>query len=98
MSEVGLSDSTLRIERSGPNEQHWSIIDLPGLIQGDKYVNFQSEELSPPRQKESRSSTSHLREPITPARTPSPSFQKRDVLIAEQIVSSYLKNERSIVL
>ncbi|KAL4891933.1 P-loop containing nucleoside triphosphate hydrolase protein [Aspergillus ambiguus] len=27
-----LSDSTLRIERSGPDEMHWTIVDLPGLI------------------------------------------------------------------
>ncbi|KAJ5123523.1 hypothetical protein N7448_009620 [Penicillium atrosanguineum] len=33
---VSLSDATLRIERSGPNEMHWTIIDLPGLIRGDK--------------------------------------------------------------
>ncbi|PCG99854.1 Dynamin [Penicillium occitanis (nom. inval.)] len=28
-----LSDAILRIERSGPNEMHWTIIDLPGLVQ-----------------------------------------------------------------
>jgi hypothetical protein len=33
---VSLSDATLRIERSGPDEMHWTIIDLPGLIRGDK--------------------------------------------------------------
>lgn len=26
-----LCDSKLRIERSGPDEMHWSIVDLPGL-------------------------------------------------------------------
>uniref|UniRef100_A0A093XEB0 Interferon-induced GTP-binding protein Mx1 n=1 Tax=Talaromyces marneffei PM1 TaxID=1077442 RepID=A0A093XEB0_TALMA len=26
-----LSDAILRIERSGPNEMHWTIVDLPGL-------------------------------------------------------------------
>ncbi|KAJ5621555.1 hypothetical protein N7528_006338 [Penicillium herquei] len=33
---VSLSDATLRIERSGPDKMHWTIIDLPGLIRGDK--------------------------------------------------------------
>ncbi|KAJ6016224.1 hypothetical protein N7540_010815 [Penicillium herquei] len=33
---VSLSDATLRIERSGPDEMHWTIVDLPGLIRGDK--------------------------------------------------------------
>ncbi|KAJ5707565.1 hypothetical protein N7488_007366 [Penicillium malachiteum] len=33
---VSLSDATLRIERSGPDEMHGTIIDLPGLIRGDK--------------------------------------------------------------
>lgn len=33
---MSLSDATLRIERSGPDEMHWTIIDLPGLIRGDK--------------------------------------------------------------
>ncbi|EED24030.1 dynamin, putative [Talaromyces stipitatus ATCC 10500] len=28
-----LSDAILRIERSGPNEMHWTIVDLPGLVQ-----------------------------------------------------------------
>ncbi|KAL4928136.1 putative dynamin family GTPase [Aspergillus undulatus] len=28
-----LCDATLRIERSGPDEMHWSIVDLPGLVQ-----------------------------------------------------------------
>ncbi|EED18923.1 dynamin family GTPase, putative [Talaromyces stipitatus ATCC 10500] len=28
-----LSDAILRIERSGPHEMHWTIIDLPGLVQ-----------------------------------------------------------------
>jgi len=27
-----LCDATLRIERSGPDEMHWSIVDLPGLV------------------------------------------------------------------
>ncbi|KAL2812424.1 P-loop containing nucleoside triphosphate hydrolase protein [Aspergillus granulosus] len=27
-----LCDATLRIERSGPDEMHWTIVDLPGLI------------------------------------------------------------------
>ncbi|KAL4910272.1 hypothetical protein BDW74DRAFT_186358 [Aspergillus multicolor] len=27
-----LSDAVLRIERSGPDEMHWSIVDLPGLV------------------------------------------------------------------
>jgi hypothetical protein len=32
-----LSDATLRIERSGPDEMHWTIVDLPGLLQnGEK--------------------------------------------------------------
>ncbi|KAE8391222.1 P-loop containing nucleoside triphosphate hydrolase protein [Aspergillus alliaceus] len=31
-----LSDATLRIERSGPDEMHWTIVDLPGLIRGGK--------------------------------------------------------------
>ncbi|KAJ5114720.1 hypothetical protein NUU61_000479 [Penicillium alfredii] len=33
---VSLSDATLRIERSGPDEMHWTITDLPGLIRSDK--------------------------------------------------------------
>ncbi|KAL4962706.1 putative dynamin family GTPase [Aspergillus stella-maris] len=28
-----LCDAVLRIERSGPDEMHWSIVDLPGLVQ-----------------------------------------------------------------
>ncbi|KUL91433.1 hypothetical protein ZTR_01521 [Talaromyces verruculosus] len=28
-----LSDAILRIERSGPDEMHWTIVDLPGLVQ-----------------------------------------------------------------
>lgn len=44
---IGLSDATLRIERSGPNEKHWSIVDLPGLIPEDTYVKVQeNDELS----------------------------------------------------
>ncbi|GIJ81559.1 hypothetical protein Asppvi_000058 [Aspergillus pseudoviridinutans] len=29
--QLSLSDATLRIERSGPDEMHWTIVDLPGL-------------------------------------------------------------------
>ncbi|EFR05474.1 hypothetical protein MGYG_08487 [Nannizzia gypsea CBS 118893] len=32
-SQLMLSDATLYIERSGPDEMHWTIIDLPGLIE-----------------------------------------------------------------
>ncbi|RAH46275.1 putative dynamin family GTPase [Aspergillus brunneoviolaceus CBS 621.78] len=32
---LSLSDATLRIERSGPDEMHWTIVDLPGLIRKD---------------------------------------------------------------
>lgn len=32
-TEQTLSDALLRIERSGPNEMHWTIVDLPGLVQ-----------------------------------------------------------------
>ncbi|KAF7587219.1 hypothetical protein BBP40_007532 [Aspergillus hancockii] len=31
-ARLSLSDATLRIERSGPDEMHWTIVDLPGLI------------------------------------------------------------------
>ncbi|KAL4886445.1 P-loop containing nucleoside triphosphate hydrolase protein [Aspergillus karnatakaensis] len=34
-----LCDATLRIERSGPDEMHWSIIDLPGLIRNSHTAN-----------------------------------------------------------
>ncbi|KAJ1711523.1 dynamin family GTPase [Aspergillus flavus] len=34
--QLTLSDATLRIERSGPDEMHWTIVDLPGLIRGKK--------------------------------------------------------------
>ncbi|MCJ1354835.1 MAG: hypothetical protein MMC33_004825 [Icmadophila ericetorum] len=98
MSEVGLSYSTLRIERSGPNEKHWSIVDLPGLIQGTRYVNVQRKGSSPPPHKGRGSSNAYLAQPITPSRTPSPSGRPNDVAIAEELVTSYLVNERSIVL
>ncbi|KAJ0416584.1 P-loop containing nucleoside triphosphate hydrolase protein [Aspergillus carlsbadensis] len=31
-----LCDATLRIERSGPDEMHWTIVDLPGLIRSGR--------------------------------------------------------------
>ncbi|KAL4912289.1 P-loop containing nucleoside triphosphate hydrolase protein [Aspergillus aurantiobrunneus] len=34
-----LCDATLRIERSGPDEIHWSIVDLPGLIRNSYKAN-----------------------------------------------------------
>jgi GTPase SAR1 family protein len=45
--QLSLSDATLRIERSGPDEMHWTIVDLPGLIrkgQKSKKQNGVSEE------------------------------------------------------
>ncbi|KAH1500036.1 hypothetical protein KXV92_003691 [Aspergillus fumigatus] len=45
--QLSLSDATLRIERSGPDEMHWTIVDLPGLIrkgQKSKKRNGVSEE------------------------------------------------------
>ncbi|OOF98716.1 hypothetical protein ASPCADRAFT_204471 [Aspergillus carbonarius ITEM 5010] len=35
--KMTLSDATLRIERSGPDEMHWTIVDLPGLIRKDTH-------------------------------------------------------------
>ncbi|GFF56717.1 interferon-induced GTP-binding protein Mx [Aspergillus udagawae] len=34
--QLSLSDATLRIERSGPDEMHWTIVDLPGLKRNDR--------------------------------------------------------------
>ncbi|KAF7176470.1 hypothetical protein CNMCM7691_002788 [Aspergillus felis] len=34
--QLSLSDATLRIERSGPDEMHWTIVDLPGLKRKDR--------------------------------------------------------------
>ncbi|GFG16095.1 interferon-induced GTP-binding protein Mx [Aspergillus udagawae] len=36
LSDESLSDATLRIERSGPDEMHWTIVDLPGLKRKDR--------------------------------------------------------------
>ncbi|GFF21979.1 interferon-induced GTP-binding protein Mx [Aspergillus udagawae] len=36
LSDKSLSDATLRIERSGPDEMHWTIVDLPGLKKKDR--------------------------------------------------------------
>ena len=38
-----LCDAVLRIERSGPEEMHWSIVDLPGLVQNTQARKRQSE-------------------------------------------------------
>jgi hypothetical protein len=72
-----LSDTTLRIERSGPDERHWTIVDLPGLVQnwqpgGDRnasqtVVNGESKTLN-------------------------------NATIAQELVRSFLSNERNIVL
>ncbi|KAL4939797.1 hypothetical protein BDV06DRAFT_198064 [Aspergillus oleicola] len=37
-----LCDAVLRIERSGPEEMHWSIVDLPGLVQNTHSRNRQT--------------------------------------------------------
>ncbi|KAL4955828.1 P-loop containing nucleoside triphosphate hydrolase protein [Aspergillus filifer] len=37
-----LCDAVLRIERSGPDEMHWSIVDLPGLVQNTQSRKRQS--------------------------------------------------------
>ncbi|KAE8381770.1 P-loop containing nucleoside triphosphate hydrolase protein [Aspergillus bertholletiae] len=36
LEQLTLSDATLRIERSGPDEMHWTIVDLPGMIRHTK--------------------------------------------------------------
>ncbi|MCJ1384495.1 hypothetical protein MMC17_007612 [Xylographa soralifera] len=89
--DTGLSDATLRIERSGPNEMHWSIVDLPGLIQGKKYINMLQENGS-------SYGTLDSGPQKLPSRSPSPESSTSDITVAEDLVRTYLKNERSIVL
>ncbi|GFF60215.1 interferon-induced GTP-binding protein Mx [Aspergillus udagawae] len=42
LSDKSLSDATLRIERSGPDEMHWTIVDLPGLKKKDHLPGVES--------------------------------------------------------
>ncbi|MCJ1320535.1 hypothetical protein MMC15_005875 [Xylographa vitiligo] len=89
--DTGLSDATLRIETSGPNEMHWSIVDLPGLIQGKKYINMRQDGGSSYGKLDSGSQN-------LPSRSPSPEPPTSDITVAEDLVRTYLKNERSIIL
>ncbi|MCJ1391381.1 hypothetical protein MMC18_004245 [Xylographa bjoerkii] len=89
--DTGLSDATLRIETSGPNEKHWSIVDLPGLIQGKKYINMRQDDRSSYGKRDA--SPENL-----PSGSPSPESSTSDITVAEDLVRTYLKNERSIIL
>ncbi|KAL4987610.1 P-loop containing nucleoside triphosphate hydrolase protein [Aspergillus falconensis] len=77
-----LSDAVLRIERSGPDEMHWSIVDLPGLIR-----NGTSTKASPNGTLANGSSSTHKGVPSA-----------TDGAIAEALVREYMQNERNIVL
>ncbi|KAL4814088.1 P-loop containing nucleoside triphosphate hydrolase protein [Aspergillus spinulosporus] len=77
-----LSDAVLRIERSGPDEMHWSIVDLPGLIRNGGLTK------GPPNGTlaNGSSSTHHA----VPSDT--------DGAISEALVREYMQNERNIIL
>jgi hypothetical protein len=77
-----LCDATLRIERSGPDEMHWTIVDLPGLIRSGRGGSTTS------------ASASGNGGPVTNGDAPS----AMNALVAEDIVRRRLRNERSIVL
>ncbi|KAL6236461.1 hypothetical protein BDW75DRAFT_250117 [Aspergillus navahoensis] len=77
-----LSDAVLRIERSGPDEMHWSIVDLPGLIR-----NGTSTKASTNGTLANGPSSTHQGVPSA-----------TDGAIAEAVVREYMQNERNIVL
>jgi hypothetical protein len=77
-----LCDATLRIERSGPDEMHWTIVDLPGLIRSGRGGSSASAPVSVNGG------------PVTNGDAPS----AMNALVAEDIVRRRLRNERSIVL
>ncbi|KAL3435238.1 P-loop containing nucleoside triphosphate hydrolase protein [Aspergillus tetrazonus] len=77
-----LSDAVLRIERSGPDEMHWSIVDLPGLIRNGGLTKGHTNGTLT-----NGSSSTHN---MVPSDT--------DGAIAEAVVREYMQNERNIVL
>lgn len=79
-SQLSLSDATLYIERSGPDEMHWTIVDLPGLLQNGK-----------------QGGDWRLAE-ASPAAIDRMARSRSNAAIAEELVRTYLSNERNIVL
>ncbi|KAL4759650.1 putative dynamin family GTPase [Aspergillus foveolatus] len=77
-----LSDAVLRIERSGPDEMHWSIVDLPGLIRNGGLTKGPTNGTLT-----NGSSSTHNGVP-----------SDTDGAIAEAVVREYMQNERNIVL
>lgn len=82
MKSDRLSDAVLRIERSGPDEMHWSIVDLPGLIRNGGLTKGHTNGTLT-----NGSSSTHN---MVPSDT--------DGAIAEAVVREYMQNERNIVL
>ncbi|KAL4999594.1 P-loop containing nucleoside triphosphate hydrolase protein [Aspergillus recurvatus] len=79
-----LSDAVLRIERSGPDEMHWTIVDLPGLIRNGTSTKVP---VPPNGTLANGSSATHNGVPSA-----------TDGAIAEALVREYMQNERNIVL
>ncbi|KAL3468557.1 P-loop containing nucleoside triphosphate hydrolase protein [Aspergillus heterothallicus] len=78
-----LCDATLRIERSGPDEMHWTIVDLPGLIRSKVRVNGAAV-----------GDGGINGGPVTNGEAPA----ALNAVVAEDIVRKKLQGERNIVL
>lgn len=77
-----LSDATLRIERSGPDEMHWTIVDLPGLIRKDTHKR------KPTAKEQGLNRINGQSEDET----------GMNAAVAWELARSYLANDRNIIL